>query len=300
MSGITLAKEKTLRLNHVNALTGSLAFGFLAGESKEFLYHPPSGGQKASELDWKIDNALIIKGELSYDFSPRFSVGIRGWSTLAPGNGTMDDYDWTYANRPEWSHWSHHERTDLNYGNEIDLNVIGWMIKTPDYKVGLTVGYQKTAFSWSAFGGEFDYDDRHGGREKFTLPDSIKIIGYQQRYSMPYIGFIGSWRKQDIEFGGMVKFSNLVRAKNKDNHYDRDITLRAKGRNSLHFSATLNAGYYILPQTKLYAEAVYARYEEAKSAMTWQERDYTEYYDGDWNGMDNRHYTLSLGIQHIF
>ncbi|MFT8211631.1 MAG: omptin family outer membrane protease [Symbiopectobacterium sp.] len=41
------------------------------------------------------------------------------------------------------------------------------------------------------------------GRDIFTIPDSEKIFGYRQSYSMPYIGLVGSWRYQDIEIGGI-------------------------------------------------------------------------------------------------
>lgn len=300
ISGMTIAEEKVHSLTNDNPFTGSLALGFLAGESKEFIYHPTNGGKKASEIDWKIDSAIILKGDFSYDILSHLTAGIRGWTTLTSGNATIDDYDWVNDNQPGWSHWSHHEKTDLNYANEIDLNLIGWMIKAPNYKLGATLGYQKTTFSWSGYGGYFDYDDQQGGRDIFTLPDSVKIFGYRQSYSMPYIGLVGSWRYQDLEFGGIFKFSNLVQAKSNDNHYDRDLTIRTKGRNSLHFSAVLNAGYYIMPQTKLYAEATYTRNEEAKSGIEWREAGSAEYLDGDWSGMDNKFYTFSLGIQHTF
>ncbi|GKW10858.1 MULTISPECIES: omptin family outer membrane protease [Pectobacterium] len=298
--GISMAEVTLVDQANNHLLTGSVALGFLAGESKEFIYHPTYGGKKASELDWKIDSAVILKGDLSYDLFSHLTAGIRGWTTLTSGNGTLDDYDWVNDNQAGWSHWSHHKKTDLNYANEIDLNLIGWMIKTPDYKLGATLGYQKTRFSWSGYGGYFDYDDEQGGRDIFTIPDSEKIFGYQQSYSMPYIGLVGAWRYKDLEVGGIFKFSNLVQAKSNDNHYARDLTVRTKGRNSLHFSAVLNAGYYILPQTKLYAEAAYIRNEESKSGMEWRVADSTTHYDGDWSGMDNKYYTLSLGIQHTF
>lgn len=300
ISSLSMATETLDAQTKNPALKSNLALGFLAGESKEFIYHPTNGGKKASEIDWKIDSAIILKGDLSYDLFSHLTAGIRGWTTLTSGNGTLDDYDWINDNQSGWSHWSHHEKTDLNYANEIDLNLIAWMIKTPDYKLGATLGYQKTTFSWSGYGGYFDYDDEQGGRDRFTLPNSSKIFGYRQSYSMPYIGLVGAWRYHDLEFGGMFKFSNLVQAKSNDNHYDRDLIIRTKGRNSLHFSAVLNAGYYIMPQTKLYAEATYTRNEEAKSGIEWREAGDAKYLAGDWSGMDNKFYTFSLGIQHKF
>ncbi|PWC19104.1 protease [Brenneria roseae subsp. roseae] len=288
--------EKRQRF-YQDKLTGSIALGFLAGESQESIYHPNNGGKKASELDWKINSAVILKGDVSYDILPRFSAGLRGWTTLSSGNGTMDDYDWLDNSKPGWSHWSHHAKTDLNYANEIDVNIIGWLVKAHDYKVGATFGYQRTAFSWSAYGGAFNYDN---GNDIFTFPNSYKIIGYRQTYSMPYIGLIGSWRYQDFELSGLIKFSDWVEGKSNDEHYDRDLTIRNKGNNARHLSATVSAGYYIHPQTKIYAEAAYSRYEEARSGLEWKEAGSSNYFDGDWSGLDNKYYTLSLGVQYKF
>ncbi|MFT8211630.1 MAG: omptin family outer membrane protease [Symbiopectobacterium sp.] len=91
-----------------------------------------------------------------------------------------------------------------------------------------------------------------------------------------------------------------MQAKSNDNHYARDLIIRTKGRNSLHFSTVLNAGYYIMPQANLYAEVAYTRFEESNSGKEWRIADSARYYDGDWSGMDNKYYTLSLGIQHHF
>ncbi|PWC13412.1 omptin family outer membrane protease [Brenneria corticis] len=290
------ANEKSQRF-YQDKLTGGIALGFLSGESQESIYHPDNGGKKASELDWKINSAAILKADLSYDILPRLSAGLRGWTTLSSGDGTMDDYDWIDDSKSGWSHWSHHAKTDLNYANEIDVNIIGWLVKAPDYQVGATFGYQRTAFSWSAYGGEFNYDN---GQDIFTYPNSYKIIGYQQKYSMPYIGLIGLWRYQDFELGGLLKFSDWVEGKSNDEHYARDLTIRNKGSNARHLSATVSAGYYIYPQTKIYAEASYSRYEEARGGMEWREEGETEYLDGDWSGLDNKYYTLSLGVKYTF
>ncbi|PWC13654.1 hypothetical protein B4923_06820 [Brenneria roseae subsp. americana] len=62
---------------------------------------------------------------------------------------------------------------------------------------------------------------------------------------MPYIGLIGSWRYQDFELSGLIKFSDWVERKSNDEHDDRDLTIRNKGNNARHFSATVNAGYYL-------------------------------------------------------
>lgn len=298
ISGYAMADiDEKRQYFYQDKLTGSIALGFLAGESHESIYHPHNGGKKASELDWKIDNAVILKGDVNYDIFPRFSAGLRGWTTLSSGNGTMDDYDWIDDSKSGWSHWSHHEKTNLNYANEIDLNIIGWLIKEQNYKIGATLGYQRTTFSWSGYGGYFNYDN---GNDIFTFPDNYKMFGYQQKYSMPYIGLIGSWRYKDIELGGLVKFSRWVEGKGNDEHYDRKLTIRNKGNNAQHLSAAISAGYYIYPKTKIYAEAAYSRYEEAKGGMEWREGGYTDYYDGDWNGLDNKYYTLSLGVQYKF
>lgn len=56
----------------------------------------------------------------------------------------MVDRDWLDTSNPgTWTDESKHPNTRLNFANEFDLNIKGWLLNQPDYQLGLMAGYQK-------------------------------------------------------------------------------------------------------------------------------------------------------------
>ncbi len=137
-----------LNLNS-DSLSFDVGLGWLKGESKEYVYNPNSK-YKISQLNWNIGNALIAKGNISWDALYRLTLNTRGWIKLTSRNSSMDDYDWG-PKQSHWNDWSSSPDSPLNYANEFDLNVTGWLIKQFNYKLGAILGYQETRFSWTAY-----------------------------------------------------------------------------------------------------------------------------------------------------
>lgn len=62
----------------------------------------------------------------------------------------------------------------LNYANEFDLNLKGWLLQGENYKAGAVLGYQQTRFSWTASGGlNYDNGESIGG---FPLGEEVVIV----------------------------------------------------------------------------------------------------------------------------
>ncbi|PWW11444.1 omptin family outer membrane protease [Mangrovibacter plantisponsor] len=272
------------------------SMGYLGGESHELVY---DGGRKVSQLDWKIKNAAIIKGDISWDAYSWLTLNARGWSTLASGSGHMDDYDWLNDNQSGWTDHSSHENTNLNYANEFDLNLKGWILRGETYKVGAIAGYQQTRFSWTAFGGDYNYDN---GTNVGSFTPGERGIGYQQRFSMPYIGLVGQYRYQNFEVNGAFKFSGWVKSKDNDEHYMRDLTFRDNGGHSNYYGVAMDVGYYVTPNAKVFAEFAWNKYEEGKGGTEMIDRDTGthDYFDGDAAGLKNKNYTATVGLQYRF
>ena len=169
------------------SLSVSASAGMLSGKSHEMVYDEVTG-RKISQLDWKIKNVAILKGDISWDAYSFLTLNARGWTSLASGSGHMDDYDWMNAKQSSWTDHSSHPATNVNYANEYDLNVKGWIFQGDNYKAGVTAGYQETRFSWTATGGSYNYDN---GTNTGNFPAGERGIGYSQRFSMPYIGLAG-------------------------------------------------------------------------------------------------------------
>lgn len=276
----------------------STSLGWLGGESKEYVYDADTG-RKISELNWKINNTAIIKGDISWDPFFWLTLNARGWTTLASSGAGMDDYDWLDASQSHWTHWSNSPSTRLNHANEFDVNAKAWLVKRPDYKIGAVVGYQQTRFSWTAFGGHFQYDN---GNYVGDFPRGERGIGYQQKFSMPYVGLAGGYRYRDIEFNALLKFSPWVEAKDNDEHYMRDLTFREKTSGSNYYSASVDVGYYVTPNAKVFTEFTWSKYSQGKGGTEIIDRVSGEsgHLGGDAAGIENKNYSLTAGLQYRF
>ena len=281
-----------------DSLAVSASAGMLSGKSHEMVYDEATG-RKISQLDWKIKNVAILKGDISWDAYSFLTLNARGWTSLASGSGHMDDYDWMNAKQSSWTDHSSHPATNVNYANEYDLNVKGWILQGDNYKAGVTAGYQETRFSWTATGGTYNYDN---GAYQGNFPAGERGIGYSQRFSMPYIGLAGQYRFNDFEFNALFKFSDWVRAHDNDEHYMRDLTFREKTTDSRYYGASVDAGYYVTPHAKVFAEFTYSSYEEGKGGTQIIDTNTGDSgsIGGDAAGISNHNYTITAGLQYRF
>lgn len=281
-----------------DSLAVSASAGMLSGKSHEMVYDEATG-RKISQLDWKIKNVAILKGDITWDAYSFLTLNARGWTSLASGSGHMDDYDWMNEKQSSWTDHSSHPATNVNYANEYDLNVKGWILQGDNYKAGVTAGYQETRFSWTATGGTYNYDN---GAYQGNFPAGERGIGYSQRFSMPYIGLAGQYRFNDFEFNALFKFSDWVRAHDNDEHYMRDLTFREKTTDSRYYGASVDAGYYVTPHAKVFAEFTYSSYEEGKGGTQIIDTNTGDSgsIGGDTAGISNHNYTITAGLQYRF
>ncbi|EAS9893762.1 omptin family outer membrane protease, partial [Salmonella enterica] len=128
-------------------ISTDISLGSLSGKTKESVYDADEGGRKVSQLDWKYNNAAIIKGALTWDIMTWISVGASGWTTVDSRRGYMTDTDWLNVSKPhEWTNYSWHPKTRLNFANEFDLNIKGWLLNEMYYRLGIMAGYQESRY----------------------------------------------------------------------------------------------------------------------------------------------------------
>lgn len=279
-----------------DSLSVSVSTGMLGGKAGEMVYDPDTG-HKISQLSWKIKNVAIIKGDISWDAYSFLTLNARGWTSLAAGSGHLDDYDWLNSNQGHWTDHSSSPHTPVNYANEYDLNLKGWFLQGDNYRVGAVAGYQESRFSWTAFGGSYNYDN---GTLVGESPHDERGIGYSQRFSVPYVGLTGHYRINDFEFGALFKFSDWVRARGSDEHYLRHLNVRGKASSSRYYGASVDAGYYVTPHAKVFAEFAYSKFEEGKGGGQAFDGDQTVTRGGDAIGIANHNYTVTAGLQYRF
>ena len=119
---------------------------------------------------------------------------------------------------------------------------------------------------------------------------------------MPYIGLAGQYRFNDFEFNALFKFSDWVRAHDNDEHYMRDLTFREKVSDSRYYGASVDAGYYVTPHARVFAEFTYSSYEEGKGGtqIIDTRTGQSGSIDGDAAGISNHNYTVTAGLQYRF
>ncbi|EOV0285800.1 omptin family outer membrane protease [Salmonella enterica] len=279
-------------------ISAGLSTGFLSGEARERVYEPAEGGRKISQLDWKYNHAPVIKGSLNWDVMPRFTVGMSGWTTLSGSGGSMTDNDWLDPEQKEKTDYSRHPDTKLNYANQFDISLTGWILNEPDYRAGLAVGYQQSTFSWTSKGGSYLYDN---GTDTGSFLPGQSVIGYSQTFKLPWIGIAGTYRFRDFELNGLFKYSNQGKVTDNDEHYLRDTTFRDRATGQKFYSLSADAGYYITDNAKVFVDVAWSRMLNVKGNIT--ENDYgentkTRYKDS--SGTEYSNYMVTGGIQYRF
>ena len=271
------------------------SLSFLNGESGEFVY---SNGGTLSQLDWKIQNTPIVKMGVTWDAVSWLTLNANGWTTLASAGALMDDYDWLEPGQQHWSDWSHHPATRLNFANQFDLNMTGWFLKEQNYQLGAVLGYQETRFSWLAKGGYYSYDN---GADIGDIPHGQKVIGYQQKFSAPYLGLSGKYIYHDFDIITQFKYSAWGEGKGTDQHYLSNITFKDKVSNQKYYSGLINGGYNINPQARIFTEISWSRFSNDVGNTTIYHKENGERVkDKDSPGMQNYNYIIGAGIMYRF
>lgn len=282
----------------LNATEISTSIGILNGKSHEFVYDVDTG-KKISQLDWELKNSTILKGEFSWDAYSYLTFNARGWTTLSSGSAYMNDYDWADQNKSGWTDHSKHPDTTLNYGNEFDLSLTGWIYNTEMIKFGAVGGYQETRFSWTSQGGSYNYKN---GTVTGNFPDDMLGVGYSQLYKMPYVGIKTRYSISDYEFNALFKFSDWVRASDNDEHYARGLTFRENTRDSRYYGISFDAGYFLTESTKVFVEYAYNNYDEGKGSSQAIDNSSGESSttQGNAAGLSNVSHLISAGILYRF
>ncbi len=290
-----------------DSFSASASVGLLYGTAHEKSYAPsrtPGKDKTLSRLDWKIKHLPILKLDLAWDAYSFLTLNARGWFSLKRGNGHMDDYDWLDEGEyeglcptctgPQFLH-SWHPDTDVNYAYEFDLNLKGWILQGANYRFGPMLGYQQSRFKWSVYGGHISY--WNGTLERDVEPK--KGCVYKQRFSAPYIGLAGQLRWKKFELNANFKFSDWVRARDTDNHIERQMIFNTSADDMRYYGFSVDAGYQVTQKLKIFTEFSYNNYQVTKGDVFVHGEEGT----GDipnGGGMSNRNYAISLGLRYSF
>lgn len=280
-----------------NQLSISASLGYMTVNSREYVYNQATES-KISQLNWENSGLAVIRGEANYPLMNLLDLNARGWINLDNSAALMNDYDWRIANQTAPSDHSYHPNTVQHQASQYDFGLRLWFFKEEHFKFGASGGYQRSLFSFNARGGCFSYSN---GANTGCFADGTPVIGYQQTFASPYVGLIGSLFYQPFELTGIFQFSNLVSAKDLDQHYLRTLTFYDNGRNFEYYSGMITLGYYIKPQIKLFAEGAYTYYsnDHADTGMYNYSTGEYQYFSRGSAGLSSKNYAIALGIQYM-
>ncbi|MEN5015434.1 omptin family outer membrane protease [Erwinia sp. Eh17-17] len=282
-------------------ISGEIGFGTLSGKSKERVYDTDTGGKKISQLDWQYSHAAIIKGALDWDLMPWIAIGASGWTTLASRGGKMQDTDWLDDDQQGWTDRSKHPNSRLNFANEFDIHLTGWLLNKADYRIGVMAGYQESRYSFKSTGGSYHYSDIETGLPDIgSFPSDTTVIGYKQRFKVPYIGLTGHYRYQQFELEGAFKYSGWVRSSDSDQHYLAEKIFNDRFRRQNFFSLAGNVGYYLTPDTKVYVEGAWNRTTNKRGLLHLDDSDGSELTVDKSAGLENYNFITTVGLKYAF
>jgi plasminogen activator len=287
--------------NHVTVISGRMSLGYLTGESNELVYDPGTGA-KISELNWKIDNVLMLGlgGSIQPKRWLRLNADVR--FKLGDGDNTMDDYDWLATGYP-WTHWSHHDDTDLNTGYTWDLNVEFPFYLAREAMISAFIGYKRDNWEWTAKGGNFVYSYYDFRDTTGTFPAGEKGITYEQWFDTPYIGvgFDTSFAN-NLQLYGKFIYSTFVQAGDKDQHHMRNLVFEEEFDDGDMYGIDLALAWNFRPKWAAIASFNYQKYDEMKGTTDITDLVTGERYhiSGDAAGADHNHTVWSLGVRYTF
>ena len=242
--------------------------GYLNGESGEYVYG--DAGEKVSQLDWKIDNALIIGGDLSYRATDWLSLRAGGWTTLASGN-TMDDRDWLlgYNGFDSWTHWSHHPNTDTSKAFQIDVSAAAKFAEYNNLQFSALAGYRFKNMKWDASDGTFIYSSADDNGNIVGFRDQTEtfhgpVIGYEQWWHTPYIGLGVTYEAPRFRLTGEIIGSPFVMSRDRDHHYLRNLIFTESFDTTQMIGVSLSAERDLGAAWTVFGRADYQNYFEAR------------------------------------
>lgn len=151
----SFASTETLSFTPDN-INADISLGTLSGKNKRACLSGHEGeAEKSVNLTGNSITLQLLKGQLIGIYAPDITL-------LAGQHSAAEVAIWSIRTgwipvTGTWTDESRHPDTQLNYANEFDLNIKGWLLNEPNYRLGLMAGYQESRYSFTARGGSYIY-----------------------------------------------------------------------------------------------------------------------------------------------
>lgn len=265
-----------------NKVLTYLSIGQASVKANELVYaQPPTypANHKLSHLIWETKNIPMMMAGMRIIVDKKHRLNIEAQFNVAKESGVMDDYDWIYYNL-DWSHWSHHEDTQLTDTLTLDINFDATIYENKGNKVSILVGYKKESWSWKSRGGSYIYSS-----EPYDSPDSIMptryrdlsgtitpgllAISYEQEFSMPYFGIKYESVLDKWNINLQYDYSTLVNVSSVDHHHIRSLIFKDDFEKGVMNSFKFKIGYQLDKNFDIHLKYISQNYEEVRGNTTY-------------------------------
>lgn len=286
----------------VPRVTVAGGLGYMTDSAREMVYDTPSGA-RISQLNWKVQNALVLRGDATLHLTDWLSASLGGWTKI-DSNNLMDDYDWLVPPYTQWSDHSHHPDTKLNKANQGDISLATRVYNEDGLAISVDAGYQWTGFKWAAYGGHYVYSV-FGFRDYIgDFPAGELGITYSQTFKAPYLGISASYQlDDDWEFSAAVRGSPWAAGSSDvDHHVLRLLIFHDKTDKSHMIALSAGAAYNINERTQIGTTVEFQAYTLGKGPTRMLDQTTGTVYDfpGDASGISNNTLTAMLTLRYRF
>jgi outer membrane protease len=188
-------------------------------KSEQYIYS--NNGRKISQLSWEAKNVKLFGVGIEYKKN-NMRLYANYKMNIKSGDGLMDDYDWVYESSPDtWTHWSHHENTQVQDVKILDLGVNGDYYLDKETKLTTSLGYKWEKQLFKAYDGSYIYSESPSGFR--NLEGNFTGIGitYDQEYKGFYLGAELEKKFNNVNFLFNLKYTPWMDVEFTDTHHKR-------------------------------------------------------------------------------
>jgi outer membrane protease len=271
--------------------------GYMAGTAREYVY---AGGDKISQLNWRINNAATLGFNLAY--RPLDWLTLRGeaWGVVA-SSGKLTDYDWLgrEVGIDDWTNRSIGPLRRMTNTYGVDLNLAATFYRYGGLSLDAVGGVRYLNMQFEAHDSTYIYSVDDFRDTQGTFPGTN--VKYRQRWYSGYLGLAMRYDMDKFSFHGQVTGSPWAYGKDRDDHVLTGTTYREHGQRSTMFGAQAGVDYQLAPHWTLYSNLAYEKYARAKADMeSTTSIAETAYLPVGAAGLSNENWSLQVGAKFVF
>lgn len=188
----------------------------VSGIAHEYVFSN-GGNHKLSELDWQINDVLMLNASLGIRLTPWVALKLDGGTKLA-GESDLVDSDWVSHGLIR-DHWSHSTDTTVKSANRVDFSGNLSLYRHPHFTLDAVAGVRWNEWEFQAQGGTYIYSST--GHLNDQIGDFVSGetgIITKQNLVTPYLGlaFNAMWDRFALD--GTLIGSRYSTAHNYDQH----------------------------------------------------------------------------------